>query len=568
MEFLNELLPNQEHLQLQDYQVDHDQNQITLFICSTQPSNPCPLCEQFAQQIHSCYGRKLAYLAWADHRIRIEMTVRKFFCRNALCERRIFTKRIPNVMQPWARRTQRLGQQLVEIALRLGGIAGAKLSQKLHCGVSRNTLLRLLMKQPLPTYEVPKTLGVDDFAFRKRLSYGTILVDLDMRKPIALLKGRDAALLTEWLMQHPGVEVLSRDRSPVYKSGMSQGAPDAIQVADRFHLIHNLAEVLEQVFRSQKSELQRITSIHAGSSCGEVLELGSNQADRTNTLEPLSSVLEKPSVPMETYYQRRRALHHVVWQLFEQGWSTAAIARYTEMSIRTVQRDLNKPKHADAQRRADYGQNLASPYRDYILQPWTPGQRCVGLLKELQAQGYKGSDRTLRRYLNWLAKGGPSKESNIPAIPSLPALPLMTPPQPTPWQPPLRANRATWLILRKSKLRTKQEKQWHDALISSPQFAPAIELAQSFARLIRERRPEQFEAWLEQARQSNIAVFVNFAASLGEDFAAVQAAMKLNGCNGQVEGQINRLKLLKRQMYGRAGIELLRRRFLLASEAV
>lgn len=127
---------------------------------------------------------------------------------------------------------------------------------------------------------------------------------------------------------------------------------------------------------------------------------------------------------------------------------------------------------------------------------------------------------------------------------------------------------ATWLILRKIERRTLQEKQWYDALISSSQFAPAIELAQSFARLIRERQPEQFEAWLEQARQSNIAAFVNFAAGLGEDFAAVQAAMKLNVSNGQVEGQINRLKLLKRQMYGRAGIELLRRRFSLASEVV
>lgn len=491
------------------------------------------------------------------------MTVRKFFCRNALCERRIFTERIPDVMQPWARCTQRLGQQLYEIALRLGGIAGAKLSQKLHCGVSRNTLLRVLMKQPLPTYEVPKTLGVDDFAFRKRLSYGTILVDLDSRKPIALLKGRDATLLAEWLIQHPGVEVLSRDRSPVYKSGMSQGAPDAIQVADRFHLIHNLAEVLEQVFRSQKSELQRITSPPTDNSCCKALELNSNKAVPTDAIEPLSSVLERLSVPMETYYQRRRALHHVVWQLFEQGWSTAAIARYTEMSIRTVQRDLNKPKHADAQRRADYGQNLASPYRDYILQRCTPGRRCVGLLKELQAQGYKGSDRTLRRYLNLLAQEEPSKESII--VPSLPSLPLMTPPQPRPWQPPLSANRATWLVLCKTPPQTRTEEQWLDVLQSSAQFAPAIELAQSFARMIREGQPEQFKAWLDQALQSNIASFVNFATGLKDDFAAVQAAMKLGVSNGQVEGQINRLKLLKRQMYGRAGIELLRRRFLLAS---
>lgn len=556
MEFFNKLLPSQEHLQFQEYQVDCDHHCITVFVHSTQSTNPCPLCGQRANQVHSYYRRKLADLVWSDYRIVLEMTVRKFFCRNRPCERRIFTERIPDVMQPWARRTERLGKQLYEIALRLGGAAGAKLSRKLHCGVSRNTLLRLLLKQPLPVYDIPKTLGVDDFAFRKRLSYGTILVDLDARRPIALLKGRDASLLAEWLAQHPGIEVLSRDRSPVYKSGMSQGAPDATQVADRFHLIHNLTEVLEQVFRSHNSELRRIT-FGIGRSSHETFESSRNE------VECLSTVLKQLSVPMETYYQRRRALHHVVWQLFEQGWSTEAIARYTEMSIRTVQRDLNQPKHVEHQRRADYGQNLASPYRDYILQRCTLGRRCVGLLQELQAQGYKGSDRTLRRYLKWLASGEPSKEPT--QMPSLPALPLMTPPQPASWQPPLSANRATWLILRNNEPQTVQERQWYDALISSSQFALAIELAQSFARLIRKRQPEEFEAWLEQALQSKIAAFVSFATSLQEDFAAVQAAMELSVSNGQVEGQINRLKLLKRQMYGRAGIELLRRRFLLAS---
>ncbi|WNZ43785.1 ISL3 family transposase [Leptolyngbya boryana CZ1] len=562
MELFNELLPNREHPQLQDYQVDRDQHVITIFVCSTQSSNSCPLCEQRANQVHSRYRRILADLAWADYRIGIKITVRKFFCRNSRCERRIFTERLPDVMEPWARRTQRLAEQLYEIAQRLGGAAGTKLSKKIHCGVSRNTLLRLLFRQPLPAYEVPKTLGVDDFAFRKRLSYGTILVDLDARKPIALLKGRDASLLAEWLRQHPGVEVLSRDRSPVYKSGMSQGAPNAIQVADRFHLIHNLAEVLEQVFRSHNSDLRHITSTHTDHQNREELERSCNQGESIETVEPLSTVLERLDVPMKTYYQRRRALHHVVWQLFEQGWSTEAIARYTEMSIRTVQRDLNKPKHVEHQRRADYGQNLASPYRDYILQRCTLGHRCVGLLAELQAQGYKGSDRTLRRYLKWLASEEPSKE---PTALSLPALPLMNAPPPTAWHPPLSANRATWLVLRKTEPETLREQQLLNALQSSPQFALAIDLAQSFARLVREQQPEHFEAWLDQALHSQIAAFVNFANGLKEDFAAVQAAMKLSVSNGQVEGQINRLKLLKRQMYGRAGIELLRRRFLVAN---
>lgn len=561
VKLFSELLPNQEHLKLQDYQLDRGSKCITLFVCSTQSTNVCPLCEQTAHQVHSRYARKLADLAWADYKILIEIRVRKFFCRNASCERQIFTERIPDVMEPWARRTHRLGKQLYEIALGLGGMAGAKLSQKLACGVSRNTLLRLLLRQPLPTYQIPKTLGVDDFAFRKRQTYGTILVDLDQRRPIALLNGRDANLLAEWLAQHPGIEILSRDRSRVYKSGMSQGAPSAIQVADRFHLIHNLAEVLEQVFRSQIAELRQATSTQT-SAHNHVIGAGELEAEHSHPIASLATLLATLNVPLETHYQRRRTLHHVIWQLAGQGWSTAAIAQKVGVSIRTVQRNLNKPKFADPQHRVDYGKNLVAPYQAYILQCCIPGQRCVGLLQDLQQQGYQGSERTLSRYLNRLWKG---ELTEAVALPVLPVLPLMSAPEPVAWQPPLSANRATWLVLRKDKPQRATEQQLLLKLQSSPHLAPAIELAQSFARLIRQRQPEQFEAWLEQALNSQIAAFVNFAVGLKEDYEAVQAAMKLSVSNGQVEGQINRLKLLKRQMYGRAGIELLMRRFLLAS---
>lgn len=436
------------------------------------------------------------------------------------------------------------------------------MSQKLFCGVSRNTLLRLLMKHPLQTYATPITLGVDDFALRKRQTYGTILVDLERHCPIALLPGRDAAGLSQWLMQHRGITPLSRDRSQVYKSGMSQGAPDAIQVADRFHLLHNLAEALEQVFRSQINELRCVTSAQDHANHTQEIESGVNERGSNPAVESCSTLLNRLDVPLETHYQRRRALHHVIWQLFEQGWSTAVIAQTMGISIRTVQRDLNKPQFAQPQRRVDYGQTLVHPYRAYILQRCIPGRRCIELLKELRQQGYKGSERTLSRYLNRLWKG---ETTEAVALPALPPLPRVAAPEAVLWQPPLSASRATWLVLRREALRSSTEQQLLLKLQSSAQLAPAIELAQWFTRLIRQGQAEQFEAWLEQALSSKITAFVNFAASLKEDFAAVEAAMRLSVSNGQVEGQINRLKLLKRQMYGRASFELLERRFLLAS---
>jgi transposase len=551
--FLARFLPDRTTLTLEAGHVDDTAAQITLSVTATPARVPCPLCHVQTSRIHSRYTRTLADLPWGAYHVRIQLRVRKFFCNNIACPRQIFTERLPTVAAPWARRTVRLVERLRALGLALGGTAGTRLTPRFGVPASRDTLLRLVRGLPLPVVPPLCVIGVDDWAHRKRQRYGTIIVDLERRRPVALLNDREADTLATWLRAHPGVTVIARDRMKAYRDGARAGAPQAIQVADRFHLVQNLAEALDQVFSAHGKALKAVSDALSRTPI--------RQADgRTAVPVPPSA----PSLQEQTRAAQRRArrlaTYDQVWTLHRQGWSPRAIAQQLGMGRWTVVLYLRAPTFPERKGRSDKGKSVLTPYKAYILKRWNAGCRdALQLFRAIQRQGYPGSYPTVARYTQRLRQAqGLRPREHRPGQ----TLSLVGEGQ----HMPLTTRRATRLVLQQPMKCTDADAQLLTHLKAQhSEIAVAIELAQDFAEIVRTRQPDRFDSWLDRAAASGVAPLQRFATGLRTDYEAVKAGITLSWSNGPVEGQINRLKMLKRQMFGRANIDLLRRRFLLAA---
>jgi transposase len=391
---------------------------------------------------------------------------------------------------------------------------------------------------------------VDDWAQRKRDTYGTVLVDLDRHRPVALLPDREAGTLAAWLRQHPGVTVIARDRAGAYAKGARAGAPQAVQVADRFHLLQNLAEALEVAFTTHARDLR-----------------AAEQALRpTEVTAPGGLVLTSPEpqakarVLASERRERRRTRHEQVWILHRQGWPGHVIAHHLGIGRRTVFRYLRSEVFPERKKRSDGGRSRVDPWQPIVLEHWNAGRRQGRwLFHTLQQQhGYRGSYATLARYLQRLR----AAEGTLSAHPLPPVRPMLVAAVRRVWTP----RTAAWLVLRRVEKRSAAEQAWLAELRRhAPELDEAVALAEEFIGLLRERAPHRLDPWLRRAESSTVRQLRSFAQRLGADYEAVRAAVTLDWSNGQTEGQINRLKTIKRQMYGRAGLDLLGRRLLLAS---
>jgi transposase len=510
MEFFESLLPAQSLLSLLNCEIDLTAKQLTLWVSSTKTSAQCPLCKSTNYRVHSRYERTLTDLPCVHFSLAIILEVCKFFCQNANCKRRIFTERVPEIAAPWARKTVRLVQQLQAIGLALGGAAGARLCNQLGYRCCGSTLLNQLRKLLLPEFEVPRILGVDDFALRRGHQYGTILVDLEERRPIALLADRKAETLTEWLHEHPGVEVLSRDRSKAYRNGMNQGAPEAIQVADRFHLVKNLSEAIETLLSHYQREL-KIT---------EQRQLQLPPSTDTVVVKPKTTATLQAQQRSLAKHQQRIEQQQEIKQLHARQCLHQDIAAYVGVSLRTVQRFLKLPDFSETPpKRGTLGKSLLDEYKQPFLVWWNSGiTKPNELMRLLKQNGYTGSKRTLTRYISRLreAQGLPPAR-----VKTLHKLPQVIDPQ----SPPLTARRAAFLIVQNPNNRDPEDAELLERLVAQhPDLGTAVNLADEFLHLLRQQKAEAFDDWLSKALASTLKPLRKFAAGLTSDIMLSKTA--------------------------------------------
>lgn len=521
----------------------------------------CPLCGERAARVHSRATRTLADLPWAGVTVHVRVRVRKFFCDTPTCPRRIFSERLTGVAAVAARRTDRQREALLDLAVALGGEAGARLAAKRGMRVSPDTLLRLLRQAPAGDLPTPMVLGVDDWAIHKGLTYGTILVDLERRRPVDLLPDRSSESLAAWLQAHPGVVAIARDRAGAYAEGARHGAPDAVQVADRWHLVDNLADVLEAIFRGNGTCLKAAAAAlveraqeQAAAQDGDAAPVPCNAVYQGKRRHPQPERWrERAAAAAEEGVARRREKYEQARALHVNGASVAHIARTVGISRMTVYRYLREGPPQRKRHSVHGRQRVLEPWEPYLLKRWAEGCHTATVLwREIRAQGFAHSVTTVQRFVNQLRREG--------APPAGRPRPVLAKAH----SPPPRLVAA--LVLRRPERRTAEQRAYLKLLTGAePAIATAVTLAEEFLVMLRRREGERLPHWLAAAEASGSDELARFAGTLRADQEAVQAGLLLRWSNGQTEGQITKLKLIKRQGYGRAKVDLLRTRMLRAA---
>jgi transposase len=495
----------------------------------------CPVCGTESGRVHSRYSRRLADAAIGGRQVEIRLAVRRFLCTAPGCKRKTFAEQVEGLTVRYARKTPLLAGVLGSIAVALAGRAGSRLAAGLGVPASRQVMLRRVMATPDPEAPSPRVLGVDDFAIRRGQHYGTLLIDCETSAPLDLLEGRDAQPLADWLATHPGVEVICRDRSGSYADGARTRAPRAVQVADRFHLWQNLAKAVE-----------KCVAAHRGCLPGPEPGPGPVPAGGDEPAPQAEPAGDAAPDPTGKFAERARRNHALVHRLRAEGRGLREIARHLGWGLHTVQRydrATTWQELADGRWQAPRASKL-DPFKPHLDQHAGQGHGTfTRLFREIRDLGYDGSYSVVRSYL----------DQHRPAT------------TPLPQAPPTVRDVTGWLTRRPDSLAEDEKPRLKAILDRCPELQAASDQVRAFAAMLTQLTGQDLPQWIADAKAAGLPGISSFAKGLEQDLDAVTHGLTMNWSSGPVEGRVNHIKMIKRQMFGRAGLPLLRKRVLLTA---
>jgi transposase len=530
----NDLLVDGDRWRMASLAIEGD-GSVTMSVVPNATSCACPVCRTPSHRLHSWYRRTAMDLPWRKSTVRLRVWARRFFCDQTSCRRKIFAERFTGLLPPYGRRTEDTTKLLLAFAQRAGGEAGARLARAAGVPSSPHTLRRLLRRQEFRLDAAPTELGVDEFALRRRpLRYGLLLVDLAVRRPVDVLPDDEPATLASWLRAHPGAKVIARDRGHRIREGVRLGAPSAVQVADRFHLVRNVVDALDEHQRQRRA---------AGSAAfGHGVRAPPGPKPEPPPLPDPTLLESQPGERLRSFragphqWERARALR-------AQGWPIQAIGRAISLSPKSVRRLLKRdtppPQEYVHHRRVP---RLVEPFLPYLLQRWADGcQNGRQLTREIEQLGYQGKGSAVRIMI---ARWRPPKVRGQP-------------------RRRLLARHVPWLVLRAPDLLKDDERLDLERVLAADELLDAgYQLVQRFRVALHDLDVSAFKQWLLDAAASELRPFSRLAAGMTDDLEAIINAFRYPWSTGPVEGHINRVKFLKRAGYGRAKAPLLRARIL------
>lgn len=496
-------------------------SELVLHLSRRKKRNVCPYCGQVSRKQHSRYERTIADLPCVKLRITIKLTVRRFRCTNKACAKRTFAERFAGLVLPYARYTERLAALFEQVGLKVGAEPGVDLLKAFSVDVSADKLLSSVHQLKLPEPRCPQQIGIDDFALRKGASYGTLVVDLEQGKPVDLIPSREVDVVSKWLGQQPQVEQVARDRSRAYAQAITKGAPQAIQVMDRWHVLKNLREALEKDIGRHYADMKQV--FEAKGLLGKPIPRSRRER------EAQALVLEK---------QRRQ--YDQVQALNREGVTIVQMAKRLGLSrglVRTHLRASSPPQAQRNQRRT----SPLDPFRSQLETRYREGRMTMtAIWRELIELGYGGSYQPVRRWFH--------QRRQLPAT----LIGLRISPR----------HFASLFVKDETKL-NKVERLIITTLDTMPELQQLRAEAIRYREALLHQGAESMRHWLDAVADTPFTSLRYFAIGLEQEWPALEAACSSPLSNGPTEGAVNRLKLIKRQMYGRGSFALLRKRVLL-----